>query len=166
MSEKYSLEFFDKTDDYDNISIFQDSRWSSNICWSFRINSSSVSREKFEDHCWWYSCWWQSCLWERTKSLRIGKSPTMVFKEFIRFLHLDNDQFVYFIFRGNIFYWVYYFQLWLQYSFKSITSIRIVVRCRVVIFFINKFFTFSLLLLWIDIFDILGNTWKHLAEWN
>ena len=27
------------------------------------------------------------------------------------FLHLDNDQFVYFIFRGNIFYWVYYFQL-------------------------------------------------------
>ena len=82
------------------------------------------------------------------------------------FLHLDNDQFVYFIFQGNIFYWVYYFQLWLQYSFKSITSIRIVVRCRVVIFFINKFFTFSLLLLWIDIFDILGNTWKHLAEWN
>ena len=66
MPEKYSLEFFDKTDDYDNIiSIFQDSRWSSNICWSFRINSSSVSREKFEDHCWWYSCWWQSCLWER-----------------------------------------------------------------------------------------------------
>ena len=86
MPEKYSLEFFDKTDDYDNIiSIFQDSRWSSNICWSFRINSSSVSREKFEDHCWWYSCWWQSCLWERTKSLRIGKSPTMVFKELIFF---------------------------------------------------------------------------------
>ena len=27
------------------------------------------------------------------------------------FLHLDNDQFVYFIFQGNIFYWVYYFQL-------------------------------------------------------
>ena len=86
----------------------------------------------------------------------------MVFKEFIRFLDLDNDQFVYFIFRGNIFYWVYYFQLWLQYSFKSITSFRIVVRCRVVIFFINKFFTFSLLLLWIDIFDILGrNTWQN-----
>ena len=35
MPEKYSLEFFDKTDDYDNIiSIFQDSRWSSKICWS------------------------------------------------------------------------------------------------------------------------------------
>ena len=95
MPEKYSLEFFDKTDDYDNIiSIFQDSRWSSNICWSFRINLTfpPQCQEKnlktamfLQDHCWWYSCWWQSCLWERTKSLRIGKSPTMVFKELIFF---------------------------------------------------------------------------------
>ena len=74
MTEKYSLEFFDKTDDYDNISIFQDSRWSSNICWSFRINltfppqcpETNLKTAMFlQDHCWWYSCWWQSCLWER-----------------------------------------------------------------------------------------------------
>ena len=171
MPEKYSLEFFDKTDDYDNIiSIFQDSRWSSNICWSFRINltfppqcpEKNLKTAMFlQDHCWWYSCWWQSCLWERRSRRNLwGLGSHRRWSSKNSFVFLTWTMINLFILFSEAISFTGFIISSCDFNIVSRASPLSELLLNVGLSFSSS--TNSLLLLWIDIFDILGrNTWQN-----